>query len=237
MAVARSYENYKIVSPIFDKNGKPYVKVLTPKGEKEVRWYTDSQRASMNRTVSKPTTEFNARKGFGFGEDGYILILRGNVEKWKETLPLFTILYNTIFEWYIPSKNLPINIPDDVQSYRLNWSEICCEDNFTVKDYDEIRKYIHTLIYSKKESKSNFQGSINEWLELDVTIIENIVSTTKYGESHTHVMEDPNKNVYIWSTNSKNLEQGKTFHIKMKVKEHKETEGIKQTVVWYCKIL
>ena len=76
------------------------------------------------------------------------------------------------------------------------------------------------MIY--EPSKSEFQGEVNTWLEKEVKIVKNITFDSTYGKSHMHVMEDADGNIYVWSTASKNLEEGKTLMLKMKVKEHKE---------------
>ena len=107
-------------------------------------------------------------------------------------------------------------------------------ENLEMRDKEEVRKYIQTILYG--ESKSEFQGTPNEWLEKEVVIKSNIVFDSLYGETHMHVMEDSDGNVYVWSTASKSLEENKTYTIRMKVKEHKEYKGVKQTVVYYCKV-
>ena len=58
----------------------------------------------------------------------------------------------------------------------------------------------------------------------------------QYGNSHMHIMEDTDENVYVWTTASKSLEVDTTVHMRMKVKDHKEYDGVKQTIVYYCKI-
>ena len=103
-----------------------------------------------------------------------------------------------------------------------------------MKKNEEVRAYVDKLLYIP--SKSEYQGSPDEWLECDVTIKQNIELDGRYGLSHMHIMEDADENVYVWTTASKSIPAGETHHIKMKVKEHKEYKGTKQTVVYYCKI-
>ena len=50
-----------------------------------------------------------------------------------------------------------------------------------------------------------------------------------------HILHDSDENVYVWTTGSKNFKAGSVITLKMKVKEHKDYNGTKQTVVWYCK--
>ena len=278
MPVAKSYENMEMIGEPFKEDGKMYVKVIGPckrcggsghysynsldgttcygcrgsgKQSLIVRWYTEAQRAAMDKAAEKRKgiqaakaeerrIKFAARNGFGFGEAGYITLIWGDNETikiWRDTLPEHTVWYNEIFGWFIPAGREPAEIPADFNTMKLGWETVCDpddEENLAIRDKEEVKKYIQTIIYG--ESKSEYQGSPNEWLEHEVVIKKNITLDSHYGESHMHIMEDADGNVYVWTTASKNLEEGKTFTIKMKVKEHKEYQGVKQTIVYYCKI-
>ena len=48
-------------------------------------------------------------------------------------------------------------------------------------------------------------------------------------------MVDAESNTYVWETGAKNYESGTEVKLKMKVKAHKEIDGEKCTIVWYCK--
>ena len=277
MAVAKSYENMEQVGQPFESNGKMYIRV---KGKcprcggsghysynpmdgttcfqcrgsgvqvMDVRWYTDGQRASMDKAAEKRAAakaekneerriKFAARNAFGFGEEGFITIIWGEydrIQEWRDTLPMYSVLYNNTFGWYIPAKN-ELKIPEDINSMRLDWNEVKDEtdsENLAMKDHSIVTQYIHERIYGK--SKSEYQGEKDEWLEHDVIIKRNIAVSSSYGDSHMHIMEDNDGNVYVWTTASKNLEEGKTIHLRMKVKDHKEYQGVKQTIVYYCRI-
>ena len=58
---------------------------------------------------------------------------------------------------------------------------------------------------------------------------------SRYGEKHTYVLMDAENNTYVWETNTKDYAINVAVSLKMKVKEHKEINGEKVTVVWYCK--
>ncbi len=51
-----------------------------------------------------------------------------------------------------------------------------------------------------------------------------------------HIMQDDEGNEYVWNTASKNIEVDSKILLRMKVKEHKEYNGVKQTIVYYCKM-
>jgi len=278
MAVAKSYENMEQVGEPFESEGKMYVRV---KGKcprcggsghysynpmdgticfqcrgsgaqvMDVRWYTDAQRASMDRAAEKRAAakaekdeerhiKFAARNSFGFGELGYITLVQGDNDKiqdWRTELPEHTVWYNELFGWFIPAGREPADIPDEIYLHVLKWEQVRDEEDkedLQIRDKEEVRKIVHTILYG--ESKSQYQGEKDSWLEHDVTIKRNIAVSSSYGDSHMHIMEDADGNVYVWTTASKNLEEGKTFHLRMKVKDHKEYQGVKQTIVYYCKV-
>jgi len=278
MAVAKSYENMEQVGEPFESEGKMYVRV---KGKcprcggsghysynpmdgticfqcrgsgiqaMNVRWYTDAQRANMDRAAEKRAAakaekdearriKFAARNSLGFGELGYITIVQGDndkIQEWRTELPEHTIWYNELFGWFIPAGREPANIPDEIYLHVLKWEQVRDEEDkedLQIRDKEEVRKLVYTMLYG--ESKSQYQGEKDSWLEHDVIIKRNIAVSSSYGESHMHIMEDAEGNVYVWTTASKSFEEGKTIHLRMKVKDHKEYKGVKQTVVYYCKV-
>ena len=278
MPTAKSYENMEQIGEPFESEGKMYVRVKgncprcggsghysynpmdgtvcfqcrgSGKQVMDVRWYTEGQRASMDRAAEKRAAakaektearrvKFAARNALGFGELGYITIVQGDNDKiqdWRTELPEHTVWYNELFGWFIPAGREPANIPDEIYLHVLKWEQVRDEEDkedLQIRDKEEVRKLVHTMLYG--ESKSQYQGNKDEWLEHDVTIKRNIAVSSSYGDSHMHIMEDADGNVYVWTTASKSLEEGKTIHLRMKVKDHKEYQGIKQTVVYYCKI-
>ncbi len=277
MAVARSYENMEICGEPFEREKKMWVRVkgackrcggsghysMNAQGDTtcyrcggrgyeymEVRWYTDAQRAAMDKAAEKRQAakeakveqrriKFAAKNAFGFGEAGFITIFRGDskvLDDWAHETSPCRARYNTFFGWFCPSRMEIVNLPDEIEKVVLQWDEV--KDNndpegLTMRDNDEVRRYVHTKLYG--ESTSDYQGEVGNWLEKEVTIKKNIRNDGYYGASNFHVMEDNEGNVYVWSTSSKSLEVDKVYNLRMKVKEHREYEGVKQTVVYYCK--
>lgn len=281
MAVAKSYETMEICGEPFKEDGKMYVKVIGPckrcggsghysynsldgstcygchgsgKQSLVVRWYTDAQRATMDRAAEKRAAakavkeeerrvKFAARNAFGFGEKGYITLIYGDNDKikdWRDGLPQHTVWYNEIFGWFMPSTHEPVDItiPEDIHYTSLTWDTISDKndpENLQMIDHAEVRKIVENMIY--EPSKSQFQGEKDEWLIREVHIVKNIAVNNNYGECHLHLMEDADENVYVWITASKNFAEGKTLKMKMKVKDHQEYKGTKQTIVYYCKVM
>ena len=236
MPVARTYEKYPIEGEVYKKDGKNYVKVRAKSGLKEVRWYSDAERARMDKaagiTEKKDIMDFNARHAFGFGEKGYITLYKGkNVEEWANR-DRTNIWFNLTFLYYTPSKFESPEILTDVTPVRLNWVDVQDHDD-RMKPHEEVKKIVEALLY--EEGMSKFQGNVNDWLQKTVTVTEKKTNETHFGTKHTYTLEDSEGNAYIWETGAKDYPHNKTISLKMKVKEHKEIKGTKTTVVWYCK--
>lgn len=221
-----------------------------------VRWYTDAERARQDRAAEKRAekravaqearrVKFAARNAFGFGEAGFITLYKGDASRISEFFKSFTIdeaghraaWYNTVFHWYTPSKMDVPELPEDIEAVTLDWDEVRDEsdpEGLTMKDNDFVTTYVNSLI--SIPSKSEYQGTVGEWIVRKVVVTKNIALSSRYGESHMHILEDEDGNVYVWTTGSKNYEVDKVLDLKMKVKEHKDYNGTKQTVVWYCKL-
>lgn len=246
MPTAKTYETWDIKDGPYGDPKKQYVKVMNPKNGmlKEVRWYTDAQRISMDKKSSSTKADsfiednFNARLGFGFGTEGYILLVDGStadIEAWKNSLPPYTIWNNTLFDWFIPADREPEEIPENINCIPLTWDQVCLNGSPTkIRDREEVRKLAQELL--GVQNKSQFQGTIGEVIQRTVTIKNNIMIESKYGKSRIHIMKDNDGNEYVWNTASTSLTAGKTFVLKMKVKDHKEYQGVKQTIVYYCKV-
>ena len=219
---------------------------------KKVRWYTDKQREALDRAADKCAAvkaakveerrvKFAARNAFGFGEAGFINLLKGDqnvINEWAHETDPCRARYNTMFGWFCPSTLAVENLPENVELVRLDWEKVADEndpEHLSIKDEVDVKTVIRELV-GKPESQSEYQGEINDWLEEKVTIKRNIAVDNRYGNSHMHIMEDERGNIYLWSTASKDLPEGSEYNMRMKVKDHKEYNGEKQTIVYYCKI-
>jgi len=218
---------------------------------KEVRWYTDKQREALDRAAEKRAAakavkveerrvKFAARNAFGFGEAGFITLFKGDntiLNDWAHETNPCRARFNLLFGWFCPSKLEIVNLPAEITPVVLKWEDVHNPDDpedLTMRDEAEVRKLIHELL--DDQSKSEYQGEVGDWLEREVTIKKNVPVNGRFGESRVHIMEDTDGNEYVWITASKNLEVGFKCVMRMKVKEHKEYNDVKQTVVYYCKM-
>jgi len=244
MPTARSYDRYSLDGEPFKENGRMYVYVMMPNGNKKVRWYTEAERAAQDRKAGiepkkNDPMDFNARHAFGFGEKGYITIYKGDhalVERWAEN-DRTNIWRNLTFGYYTPSKFPTPEVLNGIEPIQLKWEQVMDHDD-RMKPHEEVAKLVNSLInVQSRASNSIYQGEENTWLEKEVVIKENIKREDHFGEKHTHFMCDAEGNTYVWETGAKNFEVGMAVKLKMKVKAHKEINGEKCTVVWYCKVV
>lgn len=239
MPVAKTYQSMEIQGEPYQENKRWYVNVLSTKGIKKVRWYSDAEYARMYPEEKKDLMDFNARHAFGFDEKGYITIYKGDpkvVEEWAEN-DRTNIWYNLIFGYYTPSKFPTPKVLNGIEPIQLKWEQVQNYED-RMKPHEEVAKLVSSLISVQScASNSTYQGQENTWLEKEVVIKENLKREDHFGEKHTHFMRDAEGNLYLWETGAKNLEIGMAVKLKMKVKAHKEVNGEKCTVVWYCKVI
>ena len=237
MPTAKTYEKFSLDGEPFKENGRMYVYVLAPKGKKKVRWYSEAEYNKMYPEAVKEHDNFNARYAFGFRDEGFITLYKGNeddIRAWAQAEWPPKAWYNTLFHFYTPGFMPIINLPDNIVPIKLTWDEVK-ENDTQMKSDTEVENYVMAQITDLVSNTSQFQGAENEWLEKEVTIRENKTNENYFGEKHTHVMCDAAGNTYIWETGAKNFEVGMAIKLKMKVKAHKEINGEKCTIVWYCK--
>lgn len=236
MAVAKTYEKMVLIGEPFQENGKMYVNVQAPKGIKKVRWYSDAEYRRMypNAVIENDIMDFDACHAFGFDRTGFIFIYKGkNVEEWAEN-DRTNIWFNLTFGYFTPGNLVYPKLNEDIIPIKLMWTEVAAEGN-KMKPHEEVQKYVNTLLNPAGNSQSQYQGVENEWLQKAVTVREKKTKDSRYGDKHTYTLVDAENNTYVWETGAKNYAIATTVSLKMKVKEHKEINGEKVTIVWYCK--
>ena len=236
MPVAKTYANMEVQGEPFKENGRMYVNVVSSKGIKKVRWYTEAEYKRMypDAVAESDIMDFNAYHAFGFDPVGYITLYKGaNVEEWAEN-DRHNIYYNYTFLYYTPGRlELPV-LSDGIEPIQLKWEDVMAHDD-RMKPHEEVKKYVNSLLLLDGSGKSQYQGVKDEWLQKTVTVKEKKSKDSHFGTKHTYTLEDSENNLYVWETGSKDYPIAQTVSLKMKVKEHKEINNNKTTVVWYCK--
>lgn len=178
--------------------------------------------------------EFNARKSFGFGEAGYITILYGDESILQELYNKNEDIWRTpFFGYYVPSFCKIPEIPGNIVTKQLEWEKIQDpnrENRFLpTPDFFNVMRQFNGIT-----NNGQYQGEIGKYIERNVTVQRD---TSKSAASHSYILIDDEKNVYIWDTKSVKLEIGSSIKMKMKVKDHQVYLDNNATIVWYCKIL
>jgi transcription termination factor Rho len=132
---------------------------------------------------------------------------------------------------------VPFDIPSCIQSVQLPWELIGNEDG-TLKRKEDIENAL-CLIRLDEQSKSTFQGQIGQRLEVSVYVDKVVdLAANQYGSiNHLHTFIDDKENIYVWNTASRRLNEGDSLRIRGTVKEHKNYQGVQQTIFTRCSIL
>lgn len=155
MAVAPSFQSMTVMSEVFQKNGKDYIKVKNEKTGtiREVRWYTEKEyEKAYGKKTSNISTKVGERKAWknlkqcrGFAE-GPILVVR-NVTKETENWLRFSspARYAMGLEWHFASTDIiPDDYPETLKFIIVSWDEFKYEDDEHMKTPEELAELIKT---------------------------------------------------------------------------------------------
>lgn len=235
MAVAKSYQSFEIVKEPYKVNGRAYVQVRMKNGAiKQVRWYTDKEYAKYygEELPSAATDPFRKtqKEILGFSK-GYITIFKGDTYAASEWLKEHGARYARFWGWYIISEmEVPAEIPDTIQPIQLNWEVVGNGD--ALKPEDQVRIAVDALVC--EPSTSEFIGELGDRIEETLTVVKAIPLENNFGSSIMHIMEDSEKNVYVWTTSAKNWEVGSTRVVRGTIKDHRTYKNVKQTILTRC---
>lgn len=234
--VAKTYQNYPQLGEPYIVNKRMYVDVKTPKGAvKTVRWYTEKEYERMYAAAPIKETSTGVlgsqKDALGF-QKGYITIFKGNVDLHQDWFETSNARYCRLWGWYIVStESVPADLPTGLSAVSLHWEQVG-QDNGNLKSDAAVQEAVQSLIYS--DHPSQYQGSIGDRLDLNLSIIHATKKETQYGISTTHIMVDDNNNVYCWATTAKSWSVGEEHHIRGTVKEHCIFKNMKTTILTRC---
>lgn len=247
MPTAKSYQNLEILGEPYELNGKMYVKVQAKSGAKQVRWYTDREYAKMypeDKNVltvleddKKKSPYWRSQKDVLGFEEGFIWIFKGDTYAhvdWFRSKGYY-FAYRKWFGWTLGStKEMPEDLPADLTPVKLPW-ELVGKDDEVLKSDAEVEKAVNSLLL--EPTKSEYQGSVGDRVELELTITKRVVVEGAYGLSNIHIMMDADQNEYVWATSARALTEGETYKLRGTIKEHKLYKASKQTVLTRCTVL
>ena len=236
--VAKSFQNFEVLTDVYEVSGKKYVRVRNPKTgtERQVRWYNEKEYARMYPednaagASESPVAKFNAKKALGF-EKGYISLFKGDTYPYQEWFSKSIARYHDTWGWYIVSTDeVPAELPPSVSIVQLKWEDI--SDGENLKPQPAIKEAVDALLY--EDCVSEYQASVGSRIDRELTIKKAIKSDGYYGTSYFYVMEDEDENIYVWATSARNWQEGEVHKLRGTVKEHKLYKNQKQTVLTRC---
>ena len=237
--VAKSFQELEQIGEVYNEKGRNYIRVKTNNGTiKSVRVYTEKEYNKMYPNEVKRKTDspyFKTQKEVLGFTNGYITIFKGNAFEERDYFRYNSARYARLWGWYfISTEELPLDIPDDVEPVRLEWTLVGKEDG-TLKTDAEIIAAVDSLIYDPDESE--YQGEVGDKIEIIVMIERAIKFDGYYGPTTMHVMRDCDGNCFIWTTAARSWNVGTEHHIVGTVKDHKQYKGTKQTILTRCRSL
>lgn len=140
---------------------------------------------------------------------------------------------------------------DDLNDYKHNLSVIAGISYITFNKlsfaasmanaYEMELKNIEYKERVKKEKEERYAGEyvgvVGKRQEFTVTIERVIKFENQFGVTKFHIMKDAADNTLVWYASNNHLEEGEEYTLKATVKEHKEYEGIYQTVLTRCAVI
>ena len=237
--VAKSYQNLEIVGEVFVSSGRQYVNVRTKTGSlKTVRWYSEKEYAKMypgetaaTRSSDSSTAYKTSKECLGF-DKGYITIFKGDTYAKIDWFRASVARYARWWGWYIVStEEIPADLPEDLTPITLPW-EAVGEDNGELKPESLITEAVEALIY--EPTASVYQGKVGERLDIDVTVKKLIQLENDYGHTNMIIMEDDQKNEYVWVTAAQSWASGTRKSIRGTVKSHSLYKNSQQTILTRC---
>ena len=232
--VAKSYEGLEQVCEPYMMNGREYVKVRMKNGQiKQVRAYSEAEYRKYNPEVIIVKPAKSRRNVLGFGEQGFIWLFKGETYENLDWFHDSPCRYARTWGWYLPSDiPMPEPLPANITPVKLEWDEVSFEDQLISED--QIKAVADAKLFDPSPSKH--VGKIGDHLDLMLTCDKAVQSQSIYGISTFHVFHDQHDNIFTWSTTSKCLEEGETYHIKGTVKGHDTYRNAAQTALTRCSI-
>lgn len=235
MPVAKSYQNYEILSdePIVVK-GRKYVTISYKGTEKQVRWYSDNEYAKLYGVAPDHSNDpfYKSQKDLLGFKNGYIWIFTGPTYENKEWFKEHDCRFTRWWGWgWSSEKEDPTDLPEGIEAKKLPWEIVGIGDKL-IPD-DKIAAAMDFILY--KPGKSEYIYEIGNKVELDLVVTRNITLEGYYGTSHMHIMEDEAENVYVWTTQAKNWEEGSEHRVAATVKDLRMYKNTKQTILTRCR--
>lgn len=174
----------------------------------------------------------------GFSEDGVTYLVMGKSYRIKDELKAAGFKFSPLLRWHGESDT--IELPADCYYQTLTYNDIFMwdEDEGITFMKEGTRDFLENLFNPPRESKSEYQGELNQKLNLENCEVSNVGGYAgAYGYTWVYTFQDEQENEYSWFTTvNKALAVGMKLNIIGTVKEFKEYKGVKTTILTRCKL-
>ena len=219
--------------------------------QKEVRAYTESEYNSMKKSAEKQKQkkaeereaemkanfEKNKAKWLevnGFDEDGNCFIIKGESYSIKDKLKDAGWKYSPQFLWHKPD---PAGYEDRVVKVNIEDIIECWNPNGQPAFKDNAYQFIRDLIKEDLPQSDNIYYDKESFEDMPVTLIRKSGFYGAFGWTNIYTFESAEHYMMIWFTSTEqDIEEGDSCFISGKVKERKEYQNQKQTIVTRVKI-
>ena len=219
--------------------------------QKEVRAYTESEYNSMEKSQKKAKEKREAKREAemkanfennkakwleknGFSAEGETYIITGDSYSIKNELKDAGWYYSPQFLWHKPDpagyedRVVKINIENIIEYWNPNGQPVFKDDAY---------QYIRDFMKKDLPPSESIYYEQDEFEELPVTLIKKTGFYGAYGWTNIYTFESAEHYMLIWFTSTeKDVEVGDCCFITGKVKERKEYQNEKQTIVTRVKI-
>jgi hypothetical protein len=97
---------------------------------------------------------------------------------------------------------------------------------------------IEKKVQERQEQKASVHvGEVGQRYSFELLVTKKSTFETQFGWTTLHIMKDENGNVFTWFSSNKEFDEGTLIIVKGTVKEHREYNDVKQTVLTRCTIL
>lgn len=163
---------------------------------------------------------------FGFGDKGYITLLRGDQDLYEDYLKASPARYHNELKWYFPEE-VPSDLPIGLEPVQLPINKFINPTTDQLLPQKDRLYNIESTLYG--ESSSDYFGEVNYRYDFVLKCVYVKTSQSYYGAQNYHVLQDKDGNIFTWSTTSRLLEKDKFYSCRGTVKAHTIYHNQKQT--------
>ena len=195
--------------------------------QSNVKKTIEEKEKQMLAEADKKQAEWLRRNGFN--SEGYTYIVCGETYSIKEQLKDAGFRYDPILMWH--QSEVPADYKDKVQQF--HWQDLLefsawGEGHF----FAETKQQIKNLVQPAQEISSS------EWIEGDkiqdllATFVKKHTYQSRYGLSNIYTFQTEEDNILVWfTTTNPDIKLGDSFFLSGRIKDRKEYNGVKQTII------